>query len=188
MAKTTPSKAARRPPWIKFPVKQDHPMIVIINWMIRAKIAELNAERHYMADQQKRMLGSDLNPETQKYDLFRTADMVMEDALTYDESVEPVFGGQSYFIDRRCLDAIVLSANTIRRLDEEISGLCRLKLSLFGDVDFHGGLDYVKGILKEFEATTNRLAEKKVKAREQANLQAKRQKKFLSRIALEKAN
>ena len=183
MAKTTPSKAATVPPWIKYPVKRDHPIIVIINWMIRSKIAELNAERHYMADQQKRMLGADLNSETNKYDLYRTADMVMEDALTYDESVNPVFGGRSYYLDRRCLDAIVLSANTIRRLDEEISGLLRLKLSLFGDVDFHGGRDYVKSILKEFTETSTRLAAKKARERDQAKMQAKRDAKLKARFA-----
>jgi hypothetical protein len=145
--------------------------------MIREKIDELNWERKDMAEQQERLLGRDQNKETGKYDVPRTKDMVMEDGLVSDEMVERPYLGRNYFIDRRCLDSIQSSAVKIRHLDEEISKLCRLKIRLFGDVDFPGGRDTVKSILKEFAETETRLKAKADREREQARLMRERHKR-----------
>src|SRR4051812_46907700 len=106
-AKRTKSKAELPPPWIKFPVKPDHPVFAMINWMISGKIRELNWERKYMAEQQVRMYGMDYNKENNLYDIPREPhDMTLNNALTSEERIGK---RDDYYLDHRCLESISMA-------------------------------------------------------------------------------
>ncbi len=157
MAKTPPRTKAQSEPWLRFPMKPDHPVIVMLNWQIQTHIEELNSERHYMAECQTALLGQD-GDGTQR--VYRTKDMMPEDALVSYERVDGR-GSHPYFIDPHRLQSIQYAAFKIKFLDDQISWLTRMKLRLFGDVDFEGGRERIRDLNKLMEETIQRMADRK---------------------------